>query len=974
MFSLRSAQGRAILGSVVLVVAIAGIATVAVWRIEGTRERNDKLEHTSAAANALEQARAQTFLAATWVATSAFADDPAPLHDLYGQAALASREALDEARAELSSIDATDDLAAVDGLRGQMDELTQELETLWAFSLTADRDARIETAQREMMRLWPLSMAVIGGLEELAREQQSKLVDDVAAANRTADTTLWLFIGLTALAFAVAAGLGVLVLSVVRPLAALRASARAITAGEAEARASVFGPEEVASLARDFNAMTDALAAKTQEYIDTTNLTGVLILRVNKDNRVSLVNDAMCEFLGRARQEILATPMLDYLHPDDALSTIRAIRKMVQSKGLVTGVVSRHVTPMGTRVTEWSGYPIFDEEGRYAGVHGTGRDITERKEAEEALRESEGRYRLLAENATDVIWTMDTNLRFTYVSPSITQLRGYTVQEVMGQTLKQMLTPASLEIAKKAIAAEQAIEESEGKNLSRSPTVEVEQTCKDGSTVWVEAKFTILRDPDGQPVGTLGITRDISERKRAEDALRESEEKYRRLVQDSIDGIAIVEGLEVTLANRAIADMFGYETEQEVVGRPFTDLVAPEYRKLMVDRGYAREKGQKVPERYEFRALRKDGSEFDAEISVSRIAYQGRVARQGVIKDISERKRAEEALRESEERFHRLSDATFEGLAIHDKGKILDANEAYARMFGYDLSEVIGMHALDFAAPESRDLVWQSILSGRREPFEAIGLRKDGTTFVGEVSGKAIPYRRRMITVAAIRDITERKRAEEALRESEEKFRNIFQSASDAIIYLDTSGVILDVNDKAVDLFGGPREELLGKQFTTVGVFQREDLPAIMSSFGSILAGEEANVQIRIKNRKGEHRFLDCSGSSLKTDGKTPGVVVVVARDITERKRAEKALQKAREEIESRVERRTQEVNGYNLTFRELTILHLVAAGESDKEIATVLGISPLTAHKHLANILEKMGAASRTEAGVRAIREELLD
>ena len=96
--------------------------------------------------------------------------------------------------------------------------------------------------------------------------------------------------------------------------------------------------------------------------------------------------------------------------------------------------------------------------------------------------------------------------------------------------------------------------------------------------------------------------------------------------------------------------------------------------------------------------------------------------------------------------------------------------------------------------------------------------------------------------------------------------------------------------------------------------------------------------------------------------------------EIRERKQAEDVRRGAEEELESRVERRMQEVNGYCLTFRELTVLHLVAAGESDKEIATVLGISPLTAHKHLANILDKMGAASRTEAGVRALREGLLD
>jgi len=254
-----------------------------------------------------------------------------------------------------------------------------------------------------------------------------------------------------------------------------------------------------------------------------------------------------------------------------------------------------------------------------------------------------------------------------------------------------------------------------------------------------------------------------------------------------------------------------------------------------------------IRDRYEYKALRKDGSEFDAEISVTRITYQGKPARHGIVRDVTERKRAEDALRESEERFSRLAGATFEGLVIHERGKILDANPAFARMFGYELFEVIGMHALDFTAPQSRDLLWQGILSRREESFEALGLRKDGSTLVCELRGKDIPYQERMVTVVAIWDITERKRAEDALH-------------------------------------------------------------------------------------------------------------------------------KVREGIESRVERRVQEVNGYNLTFRELTVLHLVTAGESDKEIATVLGISPLTAHKHLANILDKMGAASRTEAGVRALQEGLLD
>jgi PAS domain S-box-containing protein len=148
-------------------------------------------------------------------------------------------------------------------------------------------------------------------------------------------------------------------------------------------------------------------------------------------------------------------------------------------------------------------------------------ELVERRRAEEELRKSERRYRLLAENVTDVIWTMDMSLRFTYVSPSVTRMLGYSVKEVMATTLQEILPPASYEVITRAFAEELAIEEREEKDLHRSKTLELEVTCKDGSTVWTEATMTFLRDPDGQPVGILGVTRDITERK-AVDGLKSS--------------------------------------------------------------------------------------------------------------------------------------------------------------------------------------------------------------------------------------------------------------------------------------------------------------------------------------------------------------------------------------------------------------------------------------------------------------------
>jgi two-component system, cell cycle sensor histidine kinase and response regulator CckA len=269
---------------------------------------------------------------------------------------------------------------------------------------------------------------------------------------------------------------------------------------------------------------------------------------------------------------------------------------------------------------------------------------------------------------------------------------------------------------------------------------------------------------------TLMATLLKTKRQRTEATLTHAQQHYEALV-NSIEGIvweADARTFRFAFVSQQAERLLGYPVERWLTEPTFwQDHLHPEDRAWAVEFCVRATREQRAHE-LEYRIMAADGRAVWLRDMVTVVVeHEQAVTLRGVMVDITQRKRAEERVRESEERFRRLSEAANEGIAIHEDGRILEANQALAAMYGYELADVLGRHALDLAAPGSRELVLHNIRSGYEQPYEALGLRKDGTTLPVEIHGKAVPYRGRLVRVAVIRDLSERQHLEAQLRQAQ---------------------------------------------------------------------------------------------------------------------------------------------------------------------------------------------------------------
>ncbi|QYJ16311.1 hypothetical protein Rxycam_02144 [Rubrobacter xylanophilus DSM 9941] len=438
------------------------------------------------------------------------------------------------------------------------------------------------------------------------------------------------------------------------------------------------------------------------------------------------------------------------------------------------------VSPVSYRWVRAFIYPVV-EEGEVQEVVLIHEDITETREAWEALREAERKYRSIFENAVEGIFQSTPEGRLITANPAMARMLGYASAGELLACVENVTE----------IYADPGRRDEFRRRVEEQGSVsgfELRLRRRDGSEIWASLAGRVVRDAAGRVVGYEGTLEDITRRKRAEETLRQSEELYRSVVEQAQENILLVdlETRRILQSNPAFRRTLGY-TEEELRRMTLYDVVAHDRRSIDRNIERIRRAGRYSPGERRYR--RKDGSLAYMEVSVSVISYEGQDAMCVVAHDITGRKRAEEELRESEERYRSVVEQTAEGLFLHDPEtrRIVATNRAFRRMFGYDEEELRGMSVYDLVddTPENVELNIRRTLENPDYYYvgERRYRRKDGSVVEVEGSGGVIYYAGRRVICSMVRDITERKRAERAMREIREaERRRISRELHDGVL------------------------------------------------------------------------------------------------------------------------------------------------------------------------------------------------
>ncbi|MFB2923943.1 PAS domain S-box protein [Aerosakkonema funiforme] len=539
--------------------------------------------------------------------------------------------------------------------------------------------------------------------------------------------------------------------------------------------------------------------------------------------------------------------------------------------------------------------------GQPAQLLGTATDITVRKQTEAALRQSEERFQEIAQTIDQLFFVRSVSTgEFLYVNPAYERIWGRSCESLYRD-------PQSWEAAihredRSALQSSLRIQ-FEGKSVKRGYRI----IRPDGEIRWIQAEISVIYDRSGKPQRFIGFAEDVTDRKLAEIALRESEHKFSTIFHSSPDPLWIAtlsEGRCLNV-NDSFAKFLEYPYE-EIIGKTCVEL------KLW----------DKIEDLHRFRqALTKEGKITNFEVVLRTRSRQARTVLLsatvshinkrdcviGLLKDITDRKQIEQALAREILRSKTLLDSSVDGIVVLDsQGNVLETNASFARMLGYTIEETLTLNLVDWDADWTRDKIERKITESNLciNTFETRHRRKDGSIYDVEISANNVIFDSKKVIFCICRDITERKNLKRALEASEAKLNDILNTAPAAIsrfrVFADGNWEIDYIANGCEALSGYSATEIKADKTLWISSILSEDWQAIESDlFASIFEQRTANREYRLRHKDGSMRWIAETTNSRWDRTEKCWMVTVIAIDITDRKQLQLALQTSEARLKS---------------------------------------------------------------------------
>jgi PAS domain S-box-containing protein len=616
------------------------------------------------------------------------------------------------------------------------------------------------------------------------------------------------------------------------------------------------------------------------------------------DGTILDINESTLKMYGSDDKSVLiGTNAFELVVPEEREKALAGMKELLK-EGYLPNREYTVVAKDGSRIpVEMSTAIMKDADGKPMGFVSISRDITERKKAEEALRESERRFRELSELLPEIVFETDVTGELTFVNKAAFDYIGYSQEDFdKGLNALQMLVPEERDSAKKTIG-----ELLSGKKVSPN---EYTALRKDGSTFPILIHSTPVTR-ENRVVGMRGIIVDITEQKLSEEKVRQSEERYRTVFENTGTAMCILEDDKtISMVNRRFEELSGYSWK-ELKGKKWTEFVTKEYLERMKRYHEARrKKNGKAPSHYSFDFVNRKGQIRNVLLTIELIP--GTKKSVASILDITDQKRAENELKESEEKFRTIFEGATDGILAADPQtfKFVFINPRMLEIVGYPDDELINLTVADltrkedvpFAIDQFKQQLEGKITRTRNMPI----LRKDKTIVYCDISSRLMEIGEKQYLVGFFRDVTEQKKAEEALLRSEREARQLLEfqnkvidTATVWVNLLDLKGNVILWNRAAELISGYSRKEIIGHKKMWKWLYPDSDYRVKLFAVGKEILGERKHLEdfeSTVRCKDGSIKTISWYATVVLDEKGNPAGSIAIGIDITERKRAEKEL------------------------------------------------------------------------------------